>query len=118
MSRAVYINFNNKKYKVNLTDNETVKDFLSLLPMEYSFSDMDNIEKIGYPKRRLLVKEEDKGWEPKKGDVCYYLPYGSIAIFYEDCEQNSNLVYLGAIESDIEDFDRIGVDFKLSAAEE
>ncbi len=37
MSRAVYINFNNKKYKVNLTDNETANDFLSLLPMEYSF---------------------------------------------------------------------------------
>lgn len=86
--------------------------------MEYSFSDINNTEKIGYPKRRLLVRDEDKGWETKKSDICYYLPYGSIAIFYEDNEQSSNLVYLGAIESGIEDFDRIGVDFKLSVAEE
>ena len=53
--------------------------FLSLLPTEYSFSDINNTEKIVYPKRRLLVRDEDKGWNLKKAT--------SVIIFHMEASQ-------------------------------
>jgi hypothetical protein len=67
-----------------MLDNETSRDFMSLLPLTVTFKDYAGTEKITYLPRRLSTKGAPAGTNPSVGDIAYYAPWGNVAIFYRD----------------------------------
>jgi hypothetical protein len=97
-----------------MLDNETSRDFMSLLPLTVTFKDYAGTEKITYLPGRLSTKGAPAGTNPSVGDIAYYAPWGNIAIFYRDFGFSEGLIKLGHIVSGIEEFAGKDVDFAVT----
>jgi hypothetical protein len=85
-----------------LTDSQTTRDFVSLLPLTLTLEDYAGTEKISYLPRELSTEDAPTGSDPSIGDIAYYAPWGNLAIFHRDFGYASGLVILGRIDSGIE----------------
>lgn len=85
-----------------LTDSETARDFLSLLPLTLTLEDYASTEKIAYPPRKLSTKGAPAGSTPRAGDLAYYAPWGNLALFHKDFGYSSGLIILGKLSGDLD----------------
>ena len=85
-----------------LTDSQTSRDFVSLLPLTLTFEDYAGTEKISYLPRKLSTEDAPSGSDPSVGDITYYAPWGNLAIFYRDFGYANGLVVLGKINEGLE----------------
>jgi hypothetical protein len=81
-----------------LEDAATARDFGSLLPRVLELEDYAATEKIAYLPRKLTTTDAP-GTTPSAGDLCYYAPWGNIALFYRDFDHSPGLVRLGRIDA-------------------
>jgi hypothetical protein len=85
-----------------LVDNETSRDFASLLPLTLTLRDYAGTEKISDLPKRLSTEGAPAGSDPSVGDITYYAPWGNLAIFYRDFGYSRGLIQLGKIDSGVE----------------
>ena len=102
------------EFYVTIYDNITANAFYDMLPIELSFEDFNNVGKIAFLERELPVDDELDGFAPKAGDVCLYVPWGNISIFYKDFRYSDDLVPIGHIDSDIKPIISSERDFSAS----
>jgi hypothetical protein len=91
-----------------LVDNETSRDFVSLLPLTLTLKDYAATEKISDLPRKLSTEGAPSGSDPSIGDIAYYSPWGNLAVFYRDSSYASGLVKIGTIDSGVEALNRPG----------
>ena len=87
-----------------LEDTAVARDFTALLPLELSLEDYAATEKIAYLPRKLTTTGAPSSTAAAAGDVCYYAPWGNLALFYRDSGHAKGLIRLGRL------VDRDGVD--------
>jgi hypothetical protein len=109
----IKLTFNNEEVIVNMDDNPTSKDFLSLLPLKLTFEDYAETEKISYPPKKLSTEEAPSGNDPAVGDFAYFAPWGNLVIYYKDFGYSNGLIKLGEIESGIEKLENLNGDFTM-----
>ena len=102
---------NDKEYKVDLEDNETVKSFLNILPKEFNMSELNGNEKYVYMDESLPTNSSN----PKhinRGDIMLYGD-NCLVIFYKSFDTNYSYTKIGHI-SNLEDLgnNNIKVKFK------
>ena len=107
----------NKELVIKLADHAATQSLRSMLPAELEFKDFNNTEKIAYLPEKLNVNGAPKGHTPKAGDMCIYVPWGNICIFYHDYKFSSDLVYLGHVEQGLDALSSQTQDFKVKLAE-
>lgn len=97
LNTKVNIKINNKEYKLILYNNQTAKDFLSILPLNINMKDLNNNEKYYNLNQSLTVKSENIG-SIKRGD---FLLYGNncIVLFYESFKTSYRYTRIGYIEN-------------------
>lgn len=100
---VVFLN-ENKTCPIKLDESKQARAFLKLLPLELSLSNFNGTEKIAILPKKLTISKEPEGFEPKRGDVTYYIPWGNLAIFYKDFRYSEHLVHLGKLGNCIENF--------------
>ncbi|WP_285656174.1 cyclophilin-like fold protein [Allomuricauda sp. NBRC 101325] len=93
------ISFGDTELTATLYDNPTSRDLISMLPITTELKDYASNEKIFYPERKLTKDGAPGGYDPSKGDITYYAPWGDVAIFYKDFSYSSGLIGLGRIEN-------------------
>jgi hypothetical protein len=91
-----------------LDDNDTARDFASLLPLTLTLRDYAATEKISDLPRKLSTQDAPAGTEASAGDIAYYAPWGNLALFYRDFEYSRGLVRLGTLDAGIEVLRRPG----------
>jgi len=88
----------------NLIDNETTKDFISLLPLTLTMNDLFRREKFAHLPR--AISEEGKRTRTYEvGDVAYWPPGPDVAIFYLHDGQkipDPGIIVIGKIDSGVE----------------
>ena len=87
----------NKEYKMNLEDNETVKAFIKLLPKTWKMNELNGNEKYVYLPSTLPVNSK-KPVKINKGDVMIYTD-NCLVIFYRSFETNYSYTKIGYIEN-------------------
>jgi hypothetical protein len=97
----VRFTFNHLIMTAVLYDNPSARDFFSMLPLDLTISDFGLNEKIAYLPRKLT--EEDSGGfgHEQPYDLCYYVPWGNLAMFYADYK-HPGLIRLGRFEEGFE----------------
>ena len=93
---------NDKEYVMNLEDNNTVDDFIDLLPLNLNMSDLNDNEKYAY----LDVNLKTNSYSPKeikKGDVMLF-GNNCIVIFYKSFSTSYSYTKIGHIDN-LEDLD-------------
>jgi hypothetical protein len=100
----IRIKIGKKVVTSSLNDSQTVRDFVSLLPLTLTLEDHAKTEKISYLPRKLSAEGAPTGSDPSVGDIAYYAPWGNLAIYYRDFSYSSGLVILGKVDGDMEAF--------------
>lgn len=103
--RKVVMTTNGNEYEITLYDNLTSDALYDILPLELTFEDYNNVEKIAYlsEEQQLPSGDELEGYDPVPGDLCLYGPWGNLSLFYQDFDYSNGLISLGRLESGIED---------------
>ena len=99
-SMKIRITLEDAVITATLTDSQTTRDFVSLLPLPLTLEDYGGTEKISYLPQKLSIEDAPAGSDPSVGDITYYAPWGNLAIFYKDFGYASGLVILGKIDGD------------------
>lgn len=81
-----------------LYDNPTARDFYSMLPLDLGIDDYAHNEKIAYLPRSLTEDGSGPFGNERPGDLCYFAPWGNLALFYADYRWSSRLIRLGRFE--------------------
>ena len=95
--KTMYVLINGKNYIVELEDNNTVDELLSILPKKYDMSDLNNNEKYAYIEKKLNVNPTYID-EIKKGDIMIYGD-NCLVIFYETFKTNYRYTKIGHINN-------------------
>lgn len=84
-----------------LYDNPSARDFASMLPLDLKITDFSSNEKIAYLPRKLTVEGHGPFDNERPYDLCYYMPWGNLAMFYADYK-HPGLIRLGRFEQGYE----------------
>ena len=104
----IRMNVEGRSIAATLADNDTARDFASLLPLDLTLTDYAATEKISDLPRRLSTDDAPAGIDPSARDLAYYSPWGNLAVFYKDGHYSRGLVTLGRIDSGLEALNRRG----------
>ncbi len=88
---------NGKEYIINLEDNETVKSFINMLPVEFNMSELNGNEKYVYMPSSLPTNSSN----PKhinSGDVMLYGD-NCLVIFYKSFDTSYSYTRIGHIDN-------------------
>jgi len=91
-------------------DNETARDFLSLLPLNLSMKDLFGREKFG-PLPRALSEGGPRTNSYQVGDIAYWSPDRDVAIYYRqdgDSIPSPGIIPMARIDSGGEAFNLPG----------
>ena len=92
------IHFNGQSMTATLNDNPSARDFVSMLPLDSIIEDYSTNEKIVYLPRKLTEEGSGPFGNEAPGDLCYYAPWGNLALFYADYRYSSGLIRLGRLD--------------------
>ena len=101
-SMSIRILFNGKVITAKLHDTPAGRDFYAMLPLKLDWRDHAATEKVADLPRKLSVKDAPSGYQPSRGDIAYYGPWGNLAIYYKDFAYSEGLVKLATIDGGIE----------------
>ena len=87
----------NKEYIINLEDNETVKSFINLLPLELNMNELNENEKYSYLDKTLPTNS----YNPKRINTGDVMLYGNncLVIFYKTFNTSYIYTKIGHIDN-------------------
>ncbi|MCK6441347.1 cyclophilin-like fold protein [Elstera cyanobacteriorum] len=94
----IKFSFNNQIFTATLNNTPTALDLLTLLPLNIQIEDYSTNEKIAYLPRKLTVEGSGPFGDEAPGDLCYYAPWGNLALFYAGYRYSSGLIRLGRLD--------------------
>lgn len=93
----IKLTFGDNTMTATLYDNPSARDFASMLPLDLTIKDFGSNEKIAHLPRRLTTQGSGPFSNERPYDLCYYIPWGNLAMFYADYK-HTDLVRLGRFE--------------------
>lgn len=98
----IRLTFNNQSLSATLYDNPSARDLVSLLPLDLTIENYGNNEKISYLPRKLTEEGSGPFGNEASGDLCYFAPWGNLALFYADYRWSEGVIRLGRFDGSIE----------------
>jgi len=98
----VRLAFNGVGISATLYDNPSARDLISLLPLDLTIDNHGNNEKIAYLPRKLTEEGSGPFGHEAPGDLCYFAPWGNLALFYAGYRWSEGLIRLGRFEGGFE----------------
>ncbi|WP_192244662.1 cyclophilin-like fold protein [Mesorhizobium silamurunense] len=89
--------FNGRTMTATLYDNPSARDFFSMLPLHLTIDDYAHNEKIAYLPRKLTEEGSGPFGNERPYDLCYFVPWGNLAMFYADY-RHPGLIRLGRFD--------------------
>jgi hypothetical protein len=81
-----------------LADNPTARDLAGQLPLELTFRDLNNVEKIAPLPRALTTDGVPPGADPEIADLGYYAPTQQLVLYYGDVGYWTGIVRIGGFD--------------------
>lgn len=90
--------FADQDFTVTLEDNPCARDLVSMLPLDLTIDDYSSNEKIAYLPRKLTEEGGGRFGNEAVGDLCYYAPWGNLAMFHGPYRWSRGLIRLGRLD--------------------
>lgn len=90
--------FADQGFTATLEDNPSARDLLATLPLDLTIEDYAHNEKIVHLPRRLTEEGSGPFAGEAPGDLCYYAPWGNLALFYDSYRWSRGLIRLGRLD--------------------
>lgn len=94
----IRLTFNGLVLTAMLYENPSARDLASLLPLELKIEDFGGNEKIVRLPRKLTEDGSGPFTNERPGDLCYFKPWGNLALFYADYRWDG-LIRLGRFDN-------------------
>lgn len=94
----IHLAFADQSFTATLEDHASAREFAAMLPLALTISDFADNEKIAYLPQKLGTLVRGPFPIPRPGDLCYYVPWGNLALFHGDYETTRDLVRLGRLD--------------------
>ena len=89
--------FNGMTMTATLYDNPSARDLAAMLPLDLTIEDFGSNEKIVHLPRKLTEEGSGPFGNEQPGDLCYFKPWGNLALFYDDYRWDG-LIRLGRFD--------------------
>jgi hypothetical protein len=99
---TVRVTTETSELRATLLDTPAAREFAALLPLTLKLEDYAGTEKVSELPARLSTEGSPAGTAAAVGDICYYAPWGNLAIFYRDFGYSTGLIRLGSFDAGIE----------------
>ncbi|PBB90717.1 MFS transporter [Mesorhizobium sp. WSM3864] len=93
----IRMTFDGRTMTAKLYDNPSARDFFSMLPLDLTIDDYAHNEKIAYLPRKLTEEGSGPFGNEQPYDLCYFVPWGNLAMFYADY-RHPGLIRLGRFD--------------------
>jgi hypothetical protein len=93
----IRLTFADRSMSALLYDNASARDFFTMLPLDLTIDDFSSNEKIAYLPRKLTTEGHGPFDNERPYDLCYYMPWGNLAMFYADYK-HPGLIRLGRVD--------------------
>ena len=90
--------FADQDFTAMLENNPSARDLLSMLPLDLAITDYSTNEKIAYLPRKLTEEGSTRFGNEVPGDLCYYAPWGNLALFHASYRWSRGLIRLGRLD--------------------
>jgi hypothetical protein len=90
--------FADQDFTATLEDNPSARDLVPMLPLNLTISDYSTNEKIAYLPRKLTEAGSGQFANEAAGDLCYYAPWGNLAMFHGPYRWSRGLIQLGRFD--------------------
>lgn len=90
--------FADQDFTATLEDNPSARDLFSMLPLDLKITDYATNEKIAYLPRKLTEEASGPFGNEAVGDLCYYAPWGNLALFHGSYRWSRGLIRLGRLD--------------------
>ena len=94
--------FADQDFTATLEDNPSARDLFSMLPLDLTISDYSTNENIAYLPRKLTEEGSGQFGNEAVGDLCYYAPWGNLAMFHGPYRWSRGLIRLGRLDQGAE----------------
>lgn len=94
----IRMTFNGRTMTATLYDNPTARDFASMLPLDLTIDDYSTNEKISYLSGKLTEAGSGPFDNERPGDLCYFAPWGNLALFHSGYRYSAGLIRLGRFD--------------------
>lgn len=98
----IRMTFNGMTMTATLYDNPSARDFASMLPLDLRIDNYAGNEKIAYLPRKLTEDGSGPFSNEQPGDLCYFAPWGNLALFYAGYRYSNGLIRLGRFDGGFE----------------
>ncbi|TPI66836.1 MFS transporter [Mesorhizobium sp. B3-1-3] len=93
----IRMTFDGRTMTATLHDNPSARDFFPMLPLDLKIEDYAHNEKIAYLPRKLTEEGSGPFGNEQPYDLCYFMPWGNLAMFYADY-RHPGLIRLGRFD--------------------
>ncbi len=90
--------FADQDFTAILEDNPSAHDLAAMLPLELTIRDYSTNEKIAHLPRRLTEEGSGPFSSEAAGDLCYFAPWGNLAMFHGPYRWSQGLIRLGRFD--------------------
>lgn len=90
--------FADQDFTATLENSPSAHDLVSMLPLDLTIDDYSSNEKIAYLPRKLTEEGSGRFWNEAVGDLCYYAPWGNLAMFHGSYRWSRGLIRLGRLD--------------------
>jgi hypothetical protein len=100
----IRLEIENRVLTLTVTESETAKDFVSLLPLTLTLNDLFGREKFAHLPR-AISEQGKRTHHYEVGDVAYWSDGPDVAVFYRDDGQKiptPGIIIIGKIDSGVE----------------
>jgi hypothetical protein len=92
--------FADQDFTATLENNPSARDLVSMLPLDLKITDYSTNEKIAYLPRKLTEDGSGRFGNETVGDLCYYAPWGNLAMFHGPYHWSRGLIRLGRLDQE------------------
>lgn len=94
----IRLTFADQNLTATLEDNPSARDLVAMLPLDLTVEDYSTNEKIAYLPRKLTEAGSSRFGDEAPGDLCYYAPWGNLALFHAPYRWSRGLIRLGRLD--------------------
>ena len=109
--KEIKVIINDIEYNINLEENETTKEFIKMLPQEYTMNELNGNEKYTYLDKSLPTDSYNPN-QINKGDIMLFGD-NCLVIFYKTFNTNYSYTKIGHIDN-LQDLDNNNIKVKFT----
>ena len=109
--KEIKVIINDIEYNINLEENETAKEFIKMLPQEYTMNELNGNEKYTYLDKSLPTDSYNPN-QINKGDIMLFGD-NCLVIFYKTFNTNYSYTKIGHIDN-LQDLDNNNIKVKIT----